>query len=151
MSETSEILRIADGWRTTVDPGDAVLIGNLLQAYALYTDAALPDQLASLFTEQATWDGSALGYAVVTGRDAIVGEVLRHADPAKPMLHLPGPPLLVRVDDDTAEVFSWTLATRHSDGLTKPFIFFSYTDTVVRAVDGWRFASRHLHLTLPRP
>ena len=151
MTDNSEILRIAAGWTSAVDPADAVQIGNLLQTYALYTDAALADELGSLFIDDATWDGSALGYGAVSGRAAIVAEVLRHADPAKPMLHLPGPPLVVRVDDDTAEVFTWTLATRHSDGITKPFIFFSYTDRVVRTARVWRFASRQLHLTLPRP
>ena len=45
---------LARRWQDAAS-GDAVaLIGNLLQAYALFTDAGLRDDLASLFTEAAT-------------------------------------------------------------------------------------------------
>jgi hypothetical protein len=143
----TDILAIARQWAQPSSAEDAVSVNNLIQAYALFTDQGQRDDLASLFTHDATWDGSELGYDTATGPDAIVDVVLAHHNPDRPMVHLPGPPLVVRIDDDHLEVFSWTLATRLSDGLTKPLIFFSYQDRVRRGEDGWRFESRYLSLT----
>ena len=137
---------LARRWQDAASADDLVLVGNLLQTYALFTDAGLKDELASLFTADATWDGSALGYAAATGPTAIADVVLAHHDVARPMVHLPGPPLAVRSGDDL-EVFSWTVATRLVDGATKPLIFFSYRDVLTRTDEGLRFRSRVLDLT----
>jgi len=137
---------LARRWQDAASGDDVALIGNLLQAYALFTDAGLRDDLASLFTEDATWDGTSLGYATATGPTTIADVVLAHHDASRPMVHLPGPPLAVRSGDDL-EVFSWTVATRLVDGATKPLIFFSYRDVLTRTDEGLRFRSRVLDLT----
>lgn len=139
-------LDLARRWQDSASADDVALVGNLLQAYALFTDAGLRDELASLFTADATWDGTSLGYATATGPTGIADVVLAHHDVARPMIHLPGPPLVVRAGDDL-EVFSWTLATRQVDGVTKPLIFFSYRDVLARVDGGLRFRSRILDLT----
>jgi hypothetical protein len=125
---------------------DAVEIANLMQAYALYTDAGRRDEMAALFTDEATWDGVELGYGAAAGPAAIVDAVLAHFDPARPMVHLPGPPLLVQTSEDEVEAFSWCLATRLADGATKPLIYFSYEDILRRTATGWRFVARTLRL-----
>lgn len=151
MSDTGttveQAMRIAGAWRNPPSADDAVAIGNLLQAYALYTDQGLRAELAGLFTDDASWDGTELGYSAAVGPQAIVDVVQAHFDPAKPMVHLPGPPLLVQVDANAVEAVSWTLATRLENGVTKPLIYFSYTDVLRRTGTGWLFASRVLRLT----
>jgi len=137
-------------WQDAASADDVVLVGNLLQAYAVFTDAGLRDDVAGLFTADATWDGSVLGYGMAAGPDDIADLVLGHHDPARPMVHLPGPPLVVRSGDDL-EVFSWTLATRFVDGATKPLIFFSYHDVLGRDGASLRFRSRRLDLTFRPP
>jgi len=139
-------VRLARRWRQTPSPETALEIGNLLQAYALFTDHGHRDDLAALFTADATWDGTEIGYATASGPDAIADCVMAHFDPEKPMVHLPGQPLLVQVDDDHIEAFSWTLATRRSGGVTKPLIYFSYDDVMRRTPEGWLFRSRALKL-----
>jgi SnoaL-like domain len=142
----SPALDLARRWRDAASADDVVLITNLLQAYAVFTDAGARDDLMRLFTPDARWDGRPLDYGLATGPDEIADVVLAHHDPDRPMIHLPGPPLAVRSGDDL-EVFSWTLATRLSDGATKPLIFFSYHDLVCRQDGGLRFRSRTLALT----
>lgn len=125
---------------------DAVEIGNLLQAYALFSDHGCRADLAALFAPDATWDGTELGYGTATGAAQIVALVLGHLDPDRPMVHLPGPPLLVRIDDDHIDAFSWCVATRLEHSRSKPVIFFSYDDELIRTDQGWRLLSRHLRL-----
>jgi hypothetical protein len=139
-------LDLVHRWQDAASADDVVLVTNLLQAYAVFTDAGLRDDVAGLFTADAHWDGSALGYAVASGPANIADVVLAHHDPARRMVHLPGPPLVVRSGDDL-EVFSWTLATRFVDGAAKPLIYFSYHDLVVREAGSLRFRSRRLDLT----
>jgi SnoaL-like domain len=139
-------LDLARRWRDVAPAGDAALVTNLLQAYAIFTDAGARSDLAGLFTRDAHWDGTSLGYGVATGPDAIAEVVLAHHHPDRPMVHLPGPPLLLRTGQ-TLEAFSWTLATRSSDGVTKPLIIFSYHDVLAREDGAWKFRSRLLALT----
>jgi SnoaL-like domain len=139
-------LDLARRWQDAASADDVVLVGNLLQAYALFTDAGLGDDLAGLFTAEATWDGTALGYATATGPREIADVVLAHHDPTRRMVHLPGPPLAVRCGEDL-EVISWTLATRFVDGVARPLIFFGYHDVLARVDGSLRFRSRRLDLT----
>ena len=133
----SSAVELARRWQDTASAEEVVLVGNLLQAYAL-------------FTADASWDGTALGYGVANGRSEIAKLVLSHHDADRPSVHLPGPPLVVRVDTGF-EVFSWTVATRLSQGVTKPLIFFSYHDALCLEDGSLRFRSRRLELLLPAP
>ena len=144
----SEAIRLAAAWNDGPSGDDATAIGNLLQAYAIFTDNGCREELTACFTTDATWDGTAIGYDDAVGAEQIADVVLQHLDPARPMLHLPGPPLLVRIDDDTVEAFSWCTATRLVEGVTKPITYFSYQDVVVRTDLGWLFRSRLLSPTL---
>ena len=145
---TPEGMRLAAAWERCPSGDDAAAIGNLLQAYAMFSDNGSRAELVSVFTDDATWDGTATGYDYCVGPEQIADSVLQHLDPARPMAHLPGPPLLICLDDDTVEAFSWCLATRLEEGVTKPIMYFSYQDVIVRTAVGWRFRSRLLSLTL---
>jgi hypothetical protein len=72
-------------------------LGNLVQAYAIYADRGREAELAALFTADATWDGTQRGYGAAEGPESIAATVLVHFDPGTPMMHVPGPPLLVAV------------------------------------------------------
>ena len=62
-------LDLASRWGSAPPPADAVEIQNLLLVYALYSDAGRVEDLASLFTDDATWDGRELDYGVAEGPD----------------------------------------------------------------------------------
>ncbi len=126
-------------------------IGNLLQAYALLTDAGRESQMAALFTADATWDGRELGYGTASGPEAIAAMVLTHFRPDAPMVHLPGPPLLVQTGPEQVDAYTWCLATRLSEGRMSPLIYFAYEDTLVRDAGAWRFRRRTLRLRLGGP
>ena len=145
---TPESMRLAAGWERPPSGDDASAICNLLQAYAMFSDNGCRAELIGVFTADATWDGTATGYDYCVGPEQIADTVLQHLDPACPMVHLAGPPLLVSIDEDTVEAFSWCLATRLVEGVTKPIMYFSYQDVIVRTTAGWRFRSRVLSLTL---
>ena len=106
-------------------------------------------ELAALFTPDATWDGNELGFGVGEGPEAIAATVLSHFDPAMPMMHVPGPPLLVALSDDAVRGVSWCIATRSSGEGTGMggMIWFQYHDEFRRDDGAWRFRSRKL---LPR-
>ena len=142
-------LDIAGGWAGPPPPGDAEVLRNLLQAYATFTDAGAVDALAELFTDDAEWDGTSLGYGTAAGPAEIARHVAGHHRPDEPMAHLPGPPLLVARSEDQVEGLSWCLATRISDGAMRPLIYFSYEDDFTRGSGVWRFRRRLLRATFP--
>ena len=135
--------------KSVPEPRDAQAIQNLLYAYAKYTDAGERGPLATLFTDDAVWNGDELGFGSATGPDAIVALVTAHHDPTQPMMHLPGPAALTCLDDGTVRVELWCLATRWAGGAVSPHIHFKYTDVVRRTGDRWQFATRTLHRIAP--
>src|SRR5271154_4503426 len=81
-------------WEAVPPPAVAAELQNLVQAYALLTDEGREAELAALFWPDAVWDGQELRYGVATGPAAIAKLVLAHFDAARPIIHMPGPPLL---------------------------------------------------------
>jgi hypothetical protein len=143
----TDAMTIAMRWRDLPTAEDALEINNLMQAYALCTDLGRIDELASMFTDDAFWDGHELGYGTATGPVDIANIVAGHFNPDKPMMHSPGPGLLTRTADGVVEAFSWCLAARFADGHTSPVIYFSYEDELRRTPDrGWLFSRRYLRL-----
>jgi hypothetical protein len=147
----------ASGYRTAAEsaarraavppPEVAVELQNLIQAYALLTDEGREPELAALFWPDAVWDGRELQYGMATGPESIAKLVLTHFDPARPVVHLPGPPLLTVVSEREVESVGWCLATRLVDDRTAPMIYFYYHDLLRCDERGdWRFASRYLRL-----
>ena len=67
MTDHLDDVAIAGAWATPPDPADAEALRNLLQAYAVLTDAGAVDALAGLFTADAEWDGTSLGFGTATG------------------------------------------------------------------------------------
>lgn len=134
--------------RAAVPPPEvAAGLQNLIQAYALLTDEGREPELAALFWPDAVWDGRELQYGVATGPESIARLVLTHFDPARPVVHLPGPALLTVVSDREVEGVCWCLATRLTEDRTGPMIYFYYHDLMRRDADGdWRFARRYLRL-----
>jgi hypothetical protein len=127
-----------------------VLLQNLVQAYALLTDIGDAARLAELFTADAEWDGSSLGYGTANGPDAIAELVCGRFNADEPMMHMPGPVLLAEVDDVEVRGISWCTATRWRDGTMRPIIYFYYDDVFARAADStWRFRRRSLHAAFP--
>jgi SnoaL-like domain len=140
------ILATASSWASAPPPDVVAELNNLVQAYALFTDEGRADELASLFTADATWDGTDLGYGSARGPKAIAACVLQHFDPTRPMIHVPGPPLLVLVSDSEVRGAGWCLATRSAGDGASPLIYFHYDDGYRRDDGGWRFSSRTLLL-----
>jgi hypothetical protein len=140
------LLETARGWDRPPPPDVVAELHNLVQAYALFTDNGRAADLAGLFTADASWDGTALGYGSAHGPEAIAATVLQHFDAARPMIHVPGPPLLVQVSPSEVHGAAWCVATRSSGDGPGPLIFFHYDDAFRRAAGGWRFARRTLLL-----
>jgi hypothetical protein len=141
------ILATASRWSTPPSPAVMAHLQNLMQVYALYTDEGRGQELARLFTADATWDGTELGYGVASGPEEIAATVLQHFQPARPMLHVPGPLLAVEIADGEARGVSWCLATRESGSGAGPLIYFHYHDGFRRdAAGGWHFSRRVLRL-----
>ena len=152
MSDTrTSRLETSSRWANPPSATTSVLLQNLMQAYALFTDTGEQARLAALFTPDAEWDGSSLGYGTAVGPEAIAEAVCGHINVDQPMMHMPGPALLVAVDDDTVHGVSWCTATRWREGATRPVIYFYYDDIFQRAADEtWRFRLRRLHAAFPR-
>lgn len=145
-----ERLETTSHWETPPPPATSVVLQNLVQAYALMTDAGAQAQLAKLFTADAEWDGSSLGYGTAVGPQAIAELVCGHNKEDEPMMHMPGPAVLVAVGDTEVHGVSWCTATRWRDGATRPIIYFYYHDVFRRATDEtWRFSRRGLHAAFP--
>jgi hypothetical protein len=145
-------LDVGSRWRAVPLAEDAVRIQNLIQVYALYGDAGRVEDLATLFTDDASWDGTELDYGTAEGPIAIAQRVAGHFRPEEPMMHLPGPALLTAVSDDEVHSVCWCLATRWTNGVPIPHIHFTYSDEIRRGADGtWRFRRRYLRRAAPRP
>jgi SnoaL-like domain len=134
-----------------VPPAEVALeLQNLHQLYALLTDLGRTNELAALFTDDAVWDGDELGYGRSEGPEAIAERVTARFKQAEPMVHMPGPLMFTSVSDDEAETTSWCLATRCTEGVIRPVIYFHYEDSMRKAADGtWRFAHRLLRSRFP--
>ena len=146
----ADLLPVTDQWASPPEPADAIAVGNLVQAYAVYADGGRTDLVASLFTEDALWDGTALNYGMAEGPAAIGTIVTGHFRADEPMMHVPGPPLLVAVSPDEIHGVCWCLATRWTAGTTGPLIRFYYEDVVRRGDDArWLFARRRLRPAFP--
>ena len=140
-------LETAARWRDTPPPEVVAQLQNLVQVYAVLTDAGLADELAALFTSDASWNADDLGYGSARGPADIAATVLQHFDPALPMMHVPGPALLAAISPTEVHGVSWCLATRSSSEGDGPLIWFSYDDVFRADDDGdWRFAARTLRL-----
>jgi hypothetical protein len=132
------------------DPRDVQAIQNLLQTYSFHADGGRVADVAAMFTPDAVWDGRELGYGLAEGPGPIAENVVGHFDPVRPMMHLVGPAVLTAIGDDEVRAGCWCIATRWTDGQTRPYIHFYYEDTVVRGSDGtWRFQSRRLLSAFP--
>jgi hypothetical protein len=142
-------LDTTERWATTPPPETTILLQNLVQAYAMFTDAGETARLAELFTADAEWDGTSLGYGTASGPEAIAELVCGRHRPDEPMMHMPGPVLLVALDDDEVHGVSWCTATRWTKGAMRPVIYFYYEDVFHRADEKWRFSRRHLHAAFP--
>lgn len=143
-------LHTVSRWAMPPPPATTVLLQNLVQAYAMFTDAGDTARLAELFTADAQWDGSGLGYGTAVGPEAIAELVCGRYKADEPMMHMPGPVLLVALDDVEVHGVSWCTATRWTEGAMRPVIYFYYDDVFQRATDAtWRFSRRHLHAAFP--
>ncbi len=136
---------------TVVPPSEVALeLQNLHQLYALLTDLGRTKELAALFTDDSVWDGNELGYGYSEGPEPIAERVTGRFKEAEPMVHMPGPLMFTAASDNEVETTSWCLATRWTDGVMRPVIYFHYEDSMRKAADGtWRFARRLLRRRFP--
>jgi len=135
-------------WGDVPPPDDALEVQNLLQVYGFLTDQGRGQELGTLFVDDAEWDGTELGFGSARGRDDIVALVTRHVDPARPMIHLPGPPVLTGGGDEIHGV-CWCMATFWTGSGTAPLLYFHYEDVFQRQSGDWRFARRVLRRRFP--
>ena len=138
-------MAVAGEWTTAPQPDVALQLNNLLQVYALWADHGRTEELTALFTPDSEWDGTELGYGIAAGPSSIAEQVTGHFRDSEPMMHMTGPALLTAVSPTEVRGVAWCLATRFSDGQTRPLIYFYYEDTF-RKDDGspWRFSRRLL-------
>ncbi len=142
---------VAQRWADPPPAADAVVLGNLVQAYACFADAGDRDRIAALFTADATWDGTELGYGTALGPQPIAELICAHVDPEAPMMHLPGPALLATGDGGEVLGLTWCTALRWREGVARPVIYFSYDDVFRRDGSGvWRFSQRTLRAAAPK-
>ena len=143
-------VRTASRWAMPPPPETTALLQNLVQAYAMLTDAGETARLAELFTADAEWDGSSLGYGTAVGPEAIAELVCGRHKADEPMMHMPGPVLLVALDEVEIHGVSWCTATRWTEGAMRAVIYFYYEDVFRCGTDEtWRFSSRHLQAAFP--
>jgi 3-phenylpropionate/cinnamic acid dioxygenase small subunit len=117
---------------TMLSPADDAEIRNLLARYCIYLDLDNVDDWIQLFTPDATY--------LVYGRTFAGSEGLRKMMSGAPGgLHLGGPPVIERVDDDHAHTIQNLLFVERSTGTMRRSI---YDDELVRTAAGWRIASR---------
>lgn len=137
---------LLDHWGDCPPPETVQAVQNLLQIYTLATDHGWASRFKALFEPTATWDGSAIGYGSAQGPAEIADLVLGHFDPARPMIHLPGPAIITSQSDDEVASLCWCVAHRLSEP-SRPAIHFYYADRIRRDDDRspWRFSSRVLY------
>ena len=115
---------------TALDPGDDVAIRNLLARYCLTLDLDDVDSWVALFTDDAEYH--------VYGRAFTGHDGLRSMMSAAPGgLHLGGPAVTTRVDDDRATARHNLLFVERGTGESRSAV---YDHDLVRTDDGWRIA-----------
>ncbi len=135
-------------WGDVPPSDDVQQVQNLLQMYGFLVDQGRGPELGTLFVDDAEWDGSELGFGSAHGRDDIVALVTGFADPARPMIHLPGPPVLTGGGDEIHGV-CWCMAVVWTGSGTTPPLYFHYEDVFQREAGDWRFARRVLRRRFP--
>jgi hypothetical protein len=121
-----------------------LVLNNLVQMYALLCDQGRTEELAELFTPDAEWDGSELGYGTAARADAIARHVTAHFDESDPMMHMTGPVLLAAASETEVHGVAWSLATKWVDGEPRALIHFMYEDEFRSLDEAWRFHRRVL-------
>lgn len=126
--------------RTAVD-SDVELIRRLTHEYAAYLDGGRLDELVSLFTADATWDGSGWGIPPVQGtaalKDFFASTMSSNAGTVHLVLNH-----IINADGDTAEGTACFHAFGRSlDGTLQDSLGI-YTDSFVRTPQGWKFSRR---------
>ena len=117
---------------TPLRPEDDAEIRNLLARYCLCLDLDDVDGWVALFTPDAIYH--------VYGRAFEGHDGLRRMLAGAPGgLHLGGPPVVERVDDDRAATRQNLLFVERGTGVMRSAV---YDDELVRTTDGWRIASR---------
>jgi SnoaL-like domain len=135
-------------WGDVPPPDDALEVQNLLQMYAFLVDQGRGQELGTLFVDDAEWDGTEIGVGSARGRDDIVALITGLIDPARPMIHLPGPPVLTGGGDEIHGV-CWCMFTMWTGSGTAPILYFHYEDVFQRESGDWRFARRVLRRRFP--
>jgi hypothetical protein len=106
-----------------------------------------PDKLAPLFTENAIWDGSILGYA--EGREAIHGFFSASSTLVPFAVHQISNPL-IEIDGDSAtgQWYLWQPMVFQDAAL---WLSATYADTYVRVDGQWLFAHLKLNIRMLTP
>ncbi|WP_131741960.1 nuclear transport factor 2 family protein [Actinomadura roseirufa] len=123
LTDRAEILDVVGGYATALDTKDWTA-------------------LASLFTEDATWEYTGGGERL-TGPEAIVARIAAALRPLAVTQHLFGNHT-VRVDGDEAEHACYVQAQHVAKDGRKYLGAGRYADRLHRTADGWRFTHRSL-------
>jgi 3-phenylpropionate/cinnamic acid dioxygenase small subunit len=124
-------------------------IENVIIRYAWAYDEDRFDEMAALFTPDATFDVSEPSISTIHGVDAIVafqrtareGRAARGERPR----HLVNNVWIIESDDTAATAISYmTLAVTYADGSAGIALTGTYDDRFLRTATGWKIAARRL-------
>jgi hypothetical protein len=128
-----------------MDIGDIVEIQQLMALYGHVADDPDLTRLDLVFTDNAVFDASAVGWGVRQGRDAIAAWFKLGKPPHPPSHMLTN--VFVHDGDDRRRVSSKWLVISEATGA---IVCGDYEDVVVRTPAGWRIAERKVALRHPK-
>jgi ketosteroid isomerase-like protein len=120
----------------TLTAEDRAAISNLLGEYNFAVDSGDPEGWAATFTMDGVFEAPPL---VVRGREALVAFV-RENRIAGARHWLSN--VVLQGDGDAASVRAYLAMGRWEDGRYNIFVTGSYTDTLSRTAEGWKFSHR---------
>ncbi|MVU78220.1 nuclear transport factor 2 family protein [Nocardia sp. ET3-3] len=120
-----------------ISPADRLAIHELLALHGHLSDAGDFARFDEVFTDTVSYDLTAFGAGVVTGRDALRDMALQLGD-NNPLAHHVTNIVVSPTGADSAEALSKGLAV-NTDGTTGSV---TYADTIIRTDDGWRISQR---------
>lgn len=126
---------------------NAEAIRRLMVEYGRLLDLRDAQGWAALFTADGAWSGGAR-YGVIAGRAGLAEFIEREFSNTPPCVHIFGAAAITLREADAAAWSRWMLVEHGPQGL-RIALAGSYSDTLARTGEGWRFRRREVAVDLP--